>query len=152
MIFICSRIRLSATGIFVALTLICGCSGATDAPGPAPFINRPYDYARKGVQITKVYYDEEANKKVEGMHNEWIVVQSDTDIGTDGWWIGTKNNVRSYAFPMKLKKSLVIYTRPQGSSTDLQRSMGLNSFILDGDSDTITIYNENSQIVSVLRY
>lgn len=139
--------------VLAAGIIICGCSGGTtDAPRRAPFINNPYDYARKGVQITKVYYDEEANREAEGVHNEWIVVQSSADIGTVGWWIQTKNNVRSYAFPKTLKKSLTIYTRPQGDATDLQQSMKLGAFILDGDSDTITVYNENSEIVAVLRY
>lgn len=136
-------VRLMVVAVFAA-----GCSNApTEILKEGPYVGRSYDHALKGVQITRVYYDEAANKTAAGVDNEWIVIQSDRNIYTRGWWIRTKNNVRSYAFPDTLRKSLVIYTRPQpGISNDLQRSMNLNRYILE-PHDTMRIYNDGGAVV-----
>lgn len=147
--------RRSFTGLLVSLAslaMLAGCSSPAEQQEPAPYASKPYDYVRKGLQITRVYYDEEANKKSEGAHNEWVVVQCDSNIITKKWSMDAGNGVRVFAFPDTLFKTLLIYTGPiSGPPTDKTLSLDLDKWIWDRH-DTVKIFNSSNRLVAVFEY
>ena len=148
-------LRLRCIPIIALLIPAAGCGGESTTiglPKEGPYIGRAYDHARKGLQITRLYYDEEANRRAGAPYNEWFVLQSDTNLYIRGWWIDAGQGVRTYAFPDTLRKILLVYTRPlPGPPTDTEVSLDRDSWIWDRH-DTLRIYNSRSELVAMLGY
>lgn len=140
----------------IAIVLLMGmifaaCSEPITPKPAAPFAGRSYDPRTPGVQITRIYYDENANQKESGSLNEFIMLQANDTVVTKKWTLDAGQGI---VIPLRdtLFGSMIYYTRSEaGLSTSTAASFGLPFWIWE-EHDTAKIFNDRKQLMSMLIY
>jgi len=118
--------------------------------------DRLYNSAKGGAQIIAIYYDQNGNTSVFGKNNEWIIIQTDRNLSTRGWWLNAGDPLQDYTLPDTIFKYLTIYTHDRPgvpSRTTMSLGLPLSTWIWNNsDPDTAWLYNEKHEIVDSLTY
>lgn len=158
--------RLATLAIFSLL--LAACSSSTE-PQPAgtnqnnqndtlkregPSIRRTYNSTRGGVQITAIYYDQNANRDSSGLFDEWIILESDTPVNTTGWMLNAGDDNQDYPLRPLLNRKLMIYTKSgPGFTSDTTQALGYGNWIWNNsDPDTAWVYDAAGNVVDSMSY
>jgi hypothetical protein len=121
----------------------------------AAFVGKAYDFAKGGLQILKIYYDQTNNDSAWGFKDEVIAFMTDKPISTSGWYFNAGDEKQNYALPASIDDTLFVYTHtPQGK---WQQELGIGyvgeKWIWNNSSADIAIlYNKDSLLVDTLSY
>lgn len=122
-----------------------------------PSIRRDYNAARGGVQITRIYYDQNANFDSTGLLDEWIVLESNAVVNTAGWTLNAGDSGQNYPLRNPLNRKLILYTHTlhAGLGDDTTQWLGISPgrwIWNNSDPDTAWIYDANHNVVDSLSY
>jgi len=127
----------------------------TPTPKPEPPSHkRQYNTARGGVQITKVFYNQDSNRIVTGLNDEWVLIESDRDTSLDGWVLDASDGQR-ITFNRSIHRKLLVYTKqgPPGTPSDTTVAMNRGSWIWNNaDHDTATLFDDDGKVVDTMTY
>ncbi len=159
------RARL-ATALAVTLPImIAACSTVEPDPEQKPtptnqstprfrVAARTYNAARGGLQITGIYFDQDSNKALIGLEDEWIVLQTDRPMSTSGWTLNAGDVGQDYPLPDSITSKLTIYTKAGPTNPEGQViALHLGRWIWNNiEPDVAWVYNDNHQIVDSMTY
>ncbi len=119
------------------------------------YYRKPYNTSLGGVQIVCI----EANQKntiLNGVRDEWIVLQTDHSLNLSGWYFNAGDSGQDYQLYSTITDSLLIYTHADSDRLGV-RDTGLflsaNRYIWNNtDHDTATLYNAQHQIIDRMTY
>lgn len=147
------------TSILLPLLLTTALMACSSTSEPAPTVQSPpaakrdYDPVRGGVQITAVYYDQDANQATTGLYDEWLVLESQGDASTAGWHIDADDAKQFYSLPSTIHGTLSIYTRKGPGASDTTMALDLSKWIWNNtDPDTARLYDDRDSLVDTFAY
>jgi hypothetical protein len=144
--------RSFVVSIIAASAAIIGCSQSTSPSKVAPHASREFDPRLPNVQITQIYYDENANESVDGTANEYIVLQARDSANISHWTIKAGGHDYFTLGTLTLHQMFTLYTRYQdGLPTANASSMNLLKWVWH-DHDTAFLVNDHGAVVSELAY
>jgi hypothetical protein len=145
-----SPFRIAIASVLFLLSAA-GCSD-TSAPNPgAPYAGRDYDPRIGGVQITRIYYDEDANLKADGSLNEYIVLQGPDSFPLRKWSLDAGHGL---VIPLgdTLFRTRTFYTVGEPEVPNhFASSFNFASWIW-AEHDTARLMDDRKNVVSALPY
>jgi hypothetical protein len=135
----------------VLLAAIAGCSSPSSPTVQAVYASREYDPRLGGVQITRIYYDEQANQKADGSLNEYIILQGPDSISLSKWALDAG---QGEILPLSgmLYRTLTIYTAPEGGAPSRFSASFSRTSWMWAEHDTAKLIDNNKAIRSALAY
>jgi hypothetical protein len=121
----------------------------------AAFVGKDYDFAKGGLQIIKIYYDQDSNDRLWKFKDEVITLMTDKPVNTAGWYLNAGDSNQDYALPAMITDSLFIYTHTAKGRWDSELGLNLSAgkwIWNNSDPDTAWIFNSSKQIVDSLTY
>ncbi len=110
-----------------------------------------YDTVKRGVQIVAIEADEHND-----LHDEWIVLQTDTPRSLKGWYLSAGNKGQTYMLYSRIEDSLVIYTHADKDligARDTGLFLAAKKFIWNNTKqDNGLLFNDHGQIVDVFSF
>lgn len=148
----------SLVAVMMSVLFLFGCEQAAE-PANDPdagcfYVERPYDAARGGVQITAIYFDQSQNRDTFSIEDEWMVLESAQPASIKGWHMDAGDAGQQYALPDSLHRRLVIYTRGDAAPPgDTVMTLELNRWIWNNsDPDTARVYNADGDLMDIVVY
>lgn len=157
--------------VILASIFLGSCSSATDPepnPNPNPNQNadtvivdstttrRVYNTSKRGVQITRINFDQGWNDIMFGVEDEWVILEADGNIATKGWHLDADDEGQRYALPDTIYRKLYIYTHQgRGYENDTSMTLKLNGtrwIWNNNDPDTARLYDANDALMDVVGY
>jgi hypothetical protein len=121
----------------------------------AVFVGKDYDTTKGGLQIIKIYYDQDSNEGVWKFKDEVILLVTDTPVFTTNWMLDADDEDQRYNLPPYIEDSLYIYTHTRqgrwSSEFDLKVS-GSRWIWNNSEPDTARILGPTGDVIDSYSY